>query len=99
MPQAVAPKGQGRPKGLKNGEDKPVKPEAPSTHTLKTRGKYSRRTSSTGVLARKQHISYHVHYIDFHIHGICIFYIFINKRQKLIFPCFLIKTAILDIKN
>ena len=31
MPEAV-PKGRGRPKGMKNGEGKPVKPERPATH-------------------------------------------------------------------
>ena len=38
MPEA-APKGRGRPKGMKNGEGKLVKPERPATHTMKTRGK------------------------------------------------------------
>ena len=38
MPEA-APKGRGRPKGMKNGEGKPVKPERPATHIMKTRGK------------------------------------------------------------
>ena len=39
MPEAAATKGKGRPAGLKNGEGKPMKPEAPATHTMKTRGK------------------------------------------------------------
>ena len=38
MPEA-APKGRGRPKGLKNGEGKPLKSERLATHTMKTRGK------------------------------------------------------------
>ena len=37
MPEA-APKGRGRPKGVK-GTPKVLKPEAPATHTMKTRGK------------------------------------------------------------
>ncbi len=40
MPEAApATKGRGRPAGMKNGEGKPVKPEAPPTHGMKTRGK------------------------------------------------------------
>ena len=37
MPEA-APKGRGRPKGV-TGTPKVLKPEAPATHTMKTRGK------------------------------------------------------------